>query len=273
MDPGSRVHRPHPVLRPYVSDYVTYRHRSAPGIHHGLPSGTLTLVLSFDDPVDLAWADRPQERARLWSMVSGLHTQPAHIHHDGRQHGIQLGLTPLGARALLGLPAGALARQVVDLADVLPLPLEELASAADGERVRLLDASLRSVLTLGRGSGTAPELVHAWHLLSASRGTARVEDVAAAVGWGRRHLGRRFQAEFGLGPKQAARVLRFDRSRQLLHAGGKLADVAATAGYADQAHLSREWRELAGYSPTTYLRAEVPFLQDTGDAARAACSA
>lgn len=273
MDTGSRVHRPHPALAPYVSDYVTYRHRTAPGVHHGLPSGTLTLVLSFDDPVDLAWADRPQERARLWSLVSGLHTGPVHIHHDGRQHGIQVGLTPLGARALLGLPAGALAHQVVDLAEVLTLPLPELAAAADGEQVRLLEASLRSVLAHGHRPTTAPELLQAWRLLSASHGTVRVEDVAAAVGWGRRHLGRRFRAEFGLGPKQAARVLRFDRSRQLLTAGGRLVEVAATAGFSDQAHLTREWRELAGCTPTTYLRAEVPFLQDRDAAAGAGCTA
>ena len=45
-----------------------------------------------------------------------------------------------------------------------------------------------------------------------------------------------------------------------------LAEVAAECGYADQAHLAREWSELAGCSPTTWLREEFPFLQDHGDA-------
>jgi AraC-like DNA-binding protein len=56
-------------------------------------------------------------------------------------------------------------------------------------------------------------------------------------------------------------------------AGSRLADAAALAGYADQAHLTREWRELAGYAPTEYLRVELPFLQDDGGAQVARSSA
>ena len=54
----------------------------------------------------------------------------------------------------------------------------------------------------------------------------------------------------GLRPKETARVVRFDRARRLLHAGVRLGDVAADAGYFDQAHLNREFRALAGLSPT-----------------------
>jgi AraC-like DNA-binding protein len=69
---------------------------------------------------------------------------------------------------------------------------------------------------------------------------------ADAVRLGPRQLYRMSLAAFGYGPKTLARVLRFDRAVALARTGVAFATVAATAGYADQAHLSREVRELAG---------------------------
>ena len=85
----------------------------------------------------------------------------------------------------------------------------------------------------------------------ATGGTLTVGALAAEVGWSRRHLGERFRAEIGLTPKAAGRVLRFERARRLLGRARRpgLAEVAALSGYYDQAHLNREWRELAGCSP------------------------
>ena len=41
-----------------------------------------------------------------------------------------------------------------------------------------------------------------------------------------------------------------------------LSDIAAMCGYADQAHLTREWQAMSGYTPTQWRREEVPFVQD-----------
>jgi hypothetical protein len=101
---------PHPLLRGLVADYQGYHHSGlAPGVHHGLPALGLTLIVAFDEPIDVGWRSDPASRGKHWAMVSGLHVDPALIHHTGFQHGVQLDLTPLGARVLLGVPAGALA--------------------------------------------------------------------------------------------------------------------------------------------------------------------
>jgi AraC-like DNA-binding protein len=59
-------------------------------------------------------------------------------------------------------------------------------------------------------------------------------------------------------------VARFERSRRLIQDGEHrtLADVAATAGYYDQAHMTREWNEIAGCPPTTWIAEELPSVQD-----------
>jgi AraC-like DNA-binding protein len=54
-------------------------------------------------------------------------------------------------------------------------------------------------------------------------------------------------------------------SRRQVTRGMPLTQAAAARGYADQPHLIREWRDLSGYTPTEYLRAELPFLQDRGE--------
>jgi AraC-like DNA-binding protein len=265
----SRVRVPHPALRAYVESYTGYRHLTAPGIHHGLPSHSLTLVIAFQEPVDLAWAGAPGTRERFWAVASGLHSRPALIHHDGFQYGVQVSLTPLGARALFGIPAAGLARDMVTLDDLpAPLPpLQELLADAPTWPARFdaLDEAFLRALARHDAAPPAAEVSQAWWVLHRTHGRARVGDVAAEVGWSRRHLGQRFVDEFGITPKEAARIFRFQHSRRLVTGGCRLAHAAALAGYADQAHLTREWRALAGYAPTEYLREELPFLQDDED--------
>ena len=98
----------------------------------------------------------------------------------------------------------------------------------------------------------------------ASGGGIEVNALAREVGWSRRHLTQQFQRELGLSPKVVGRVVRFDRARRLLTRPARpgLAAVAATCGYFDQAHLTREFRELAGMSPTTWLAEQLPSVQD-----------
>lgn len=265
--------RPHPALRPFVPSAVGYRYGgSASGVHRGLPSPFLTFVVTVDEPLVLAAHPDPQQApGRYDALLGGLHTRPALITQTGRQTGLQLALTPLGARALLGLPAGELASLDCPVADVLGADGAELTervrSAPDwaGRFAAVEDVLLRRVRA---GAGPAPEVTEAWRLTLASGGRLRVADIAGRVGWSERHLLARFRAETGLTPKEAARVVRFDRARRALTArvtgGGPpdLAALAAATGFADQAHLTREWRAFSGLPPTRWLAAELGFVQD-----------
>jgi AraC-like DNA-binding protein len=258
---------PAPPLRGLVS-YRGYDVRDlAPGRHRGLPSPYLTLVVTFGPALEL---ERPDGgRDRFAACVGGLHEVPERIVHDGRQSGVHLTVHPLAARALFGLPAAELATVNVEAADVLGTAGRELtARIADTEdagwdvRFAALDDVLLRLLHRGSAvSGAADEVRHAWRVLTA-REPAGVGALARDVGWSGDHLGRRFRAEFGVGPKVAARMARFDRARREVarRAGDgtlALADVAATHGYADQAHLAREFRSLAGCSPTRWVEEEV----------------
>ena len=264
MDTATRT--PTAALRPFVELYRGYRLEGhPPGIHHGLPSRHLPVMVSFDRPVVSATGD-----AR-WAFAGGLHDRAATIVHDGNQHGMAIQLTPMGARAVFGLPGGVLAGTVVDLEDVLGAHARELydrLAAASGWQTRfdIIDEVLVRAARRRLEDPPEPpsEVVRAWRLLVATGGGIEIGALAADVGWSRRHLSEKFGAEVGLSPKVAARVLRFERARHLLAMPTRpgLAAVAVACGYYDQAHFTREWTELAGCTPTRWIAEELPSMQD-----------
>lgn len=249
-------------LAPYVASVVAYDvDLGGPGVHRGLPTTTLTFVLPVGEPLDVGWHGVADSRRQGWSSISGLHAQPAEIHHGGHQTGVQLALTTAGARALLGVPAAALAGELLEVEDVAPglrdLP-EQLHESPREDWLRLVESAL--LIALARNGAAAPRAEVGRALARLTRGAA-VQEVADEVGYSRRHLTGLVRAECGLGPKQVQRLGRFESSRALM-GRAPLAEVAHRCGYADQSHLAREWSELAGCSPSTWLREEFPFLQD-----------
>jgi AraC-like DNA-binding protein len=111
----------------------------------------------------------------------------------------------------------------------------------------------------------AVELERGWRSLVASGGLMPVERLAAETGYSRQHLTRRFRDEFGLPPKRAGRVIRFERAKQMLTSAPSfvtIGQVAAACGYADHAHLVREVAEMAGCTPSELVGRQVPFVQD-----------
>ncbi|HVK27650.1 MAG TPA: helix-turn-helix domain-containing protein [Nocardioides sp.] len=253
------------ALRRYVVARVPYDvDFGAPGVHRGLPSTTVTLVLPLDDPLRVSWAGRPDTLHGAFSSLSGLHAGPAAIHHDGAQRGVQLALTLEGARVLLGRPAADLSGELTDLDEaVVPLALRELperldAAASWPARVALVDRTLAGLAAGGGDAAPRAEVARALALLTVG---VRVAGVAQDVGYSRRRLGTLVRAECGLAPKEFQRIARLETARRTLGTR-PLAEVAAVCGYADQAHLAREWRALAGCTPTAWLREEFPFVQD-----------
>jgi AraC-like DNA-binding protein len=163
---------------------------------------------------------------------------------------------PGAAEAILGLPLTELTDQHVAIDDLW------------GSRGRHLHEQLANVrtpqaafalleATLG-GRVRRPLLMHpavAHALCESSRDPqTRVAHIQRQSGYSARHFTALFRASVGLTPKQYLRIGRFGRVLEALAGSrpGTLADLAAANGYADQAHLSREFRDLAGITPSAY---------------------
>jgi AraC-like DNA-binding protein len=259
--------RPSGPLRAVVHEHHGYRERGVPPMRHlGLPSPYLTAIFTLHEPLRLAQqVDPTRPPADFDMLIGGLHTSPAVVVHEGAQSGIQLSVSPLGARALFGLPAGELAGIDLLAADLLgPLAGEVhdrlLTASTWPERFAVLDRCLGR--RLDPSQRPADEVCQAWRRLRASGGAAPIASIAREIGWSERHLAARFRTEIGLTPKSAARVIRFDRARRMVRGrGASGADVAARCGYADQSHLIREFVAFTGLSPTAWLASEVGNVQ------------
>ncbi|MBP5870671.1 helix-turn-helix domain-containing protein [Streptomyces scabiei] len=151
---------------------------------------------------------------------------------------------PGQAPAFLGVPAHELRDRRVALADLWsPAAVRRLTARvnAAGDPASGLEA-----VVLERAAEVVrpdPVLRHVVTALDAGRPVAATAD---ELGLGARQLHRRSLAAFGYGPKTLARVLRLRRALALARDGVPFAETAARSGYADQAHLARDVRELAG---------------------------
>ena len=248
---------PHPALRGHVLRYCGYAEDTArPLRRREVASSDVTLIFSFGPPLEV-------DGARFGSFVAGIDERYTDTEHAGHQRGLEVKLSPLAVRPLLGVAPAELTGRVVDVDALLGRSgaelCERLAEAPGWEaRFALLDRALaRRLAPDARPPG---DMVHAWNRLLAADGGIPVAALAHELGWSRRHFGARFREHVGLAPKAAARLLRFRRAVGLLERddGARLAEIAQACGYYDQAHLNRDFRAYAGRSPGEHLGRRLP---------------
>jgi AraC-like DNA-binding protein len=201
-----------------------------------------------DGSVDLVWSTRGG------LVLAGPDTGPVVYPIENGYAAAGLRLRPGVAGSLLGLPASELRDERPELSALWgrdAARLEERIALADPARRReLLEEAVRPLA----GEARPDELVLAGLPLLGRRGSS-VAELARTLAISERALRRRFNDAIGYGPKRLDRILRFRRLLRLaaLRRDGGLAAVAAELGYADQAHLTREVRELSGLTPVELL--------------------
>lgn len=236
LRPGYREWAPPPALRPLVSCLWT----------SVAQSGESTIVLP-DACSDVIWQEG------RGAFVAGPDTGPFSSSLPAGTMLVGVRLRPGAGGPALGLPLAELRDQRVDLAVILPefakrLPGNLSAGAALAQLTAL-------VTELAAERAPDPLVSQAARVLAAS--DSSTGDLASTLGVSERQFRRRCLDAVGYGPKTLHRILRFRRFVSRLDAAGTrmdLARVAAEAGYADQAHLTREIVRLSGLAPTALAR-------------------
>ena len=261
------VSLPAPELRAFITQYAGFMVSGlAPGVHFGLPSSDLDVIISLAGPIDVVrMPNRTQHPASFSALVSGLQHAPTLVRQGGRAFGLHVFIKPLGVRPILGVGSADLSSLVLNLFELWGKQaghLIEILLTADTwqQRFAILDRAFISKLN---PVSVKPEISWAWGRLAKTHGTAAVQQLADKTGYSRRHFSELFRDATGVSPKSAARVFRFEYACRLIADKRlSLADVAISCGYYDQAHLTREWHALAGCSPKAWIVRELPFLQD-----------
>lgn len=269
-----------PRIAPGVESMVGYRALDVPDrVHRGMPSSTVTFIVSLDEGVEAAdRADALMAARPTPIILGGLHEHASHVRQRRGQSGVQLAVHPMASRALFGVPAAELSVTDFDAAPMLggrAVRLhEQLAAARSWPDAFALVSAYLVAEQRRRDNSVRPEVTYAWQLLQRSRGRVPVARIAEQVGLSQRHLTTLFRREVGRTPKAVAMLMRFeyataqmaDEARRCRHVD--LAGIAVAAGYADQAHLTRDFVRYAGLSPGAWLAEEFQNIQDGGHAQR-----
>jgi AraC-like DNA-binding protein len=229
-----------------------------------VPDGCMELVLHLG--ARFAWHDGTAWTRQPSALVFGQLRQPLLLAPPtgGVVCTIGVRFRPAGARPYLRADLRELAGVPTELrllAGAKAVTLEERLHDARIDRARV-DVLQRWLLERQDPRGADAQVRAATAAILRSRGVVRVDEVAHAAGLSPRHLGRRFDTAVGLGPKTLARLIRLQSAVQIAQRGASSwADVAVDCGYADQAHLIRDFGLLTGRPPRA-------LLADCGDFSR-----
>lgn len=245
-----------PALRPYLAGATGYVERTpGPKARREMAGSKIVVCLESGPPIRVWDAGDRTASVHRAGFVAGLGNEPTLTEHDGLQSGIQLDFTALGARLFFDMPMSELAHRVVDLDDAMDVEsrreLARIAEVADWN-VRLDRLEAWVARRFARARSNPAVAAWAYDRIVASGGLADIGTLAEQACYSQKHFITLFRDFAGVPPKLFARLVRFDRVCAHIRSGasGTWAAVAADFGYADHAHLARDFRELAGCTPT-----------------------
>ena len=267
--------RPPASLRPFVKCIWTLQGASEEAAPQRImPDGSVELVLHFSGTFrrhepDGTMVEQPR------ALVVGIVDRWLMLESRGAIDLLGVRFRPGAVRGVLGVAQADLAGNCHDLSSLRIDSLDGLLAEANGDPERRVAIVIDR---LARAAATAtpphPTILHTARQIVATAGKAPIQGIAAGAGWSLRHLERQFRREVGVTAKEFARLSRFHGVVVRLKRGQppRWSRLAVQAGYHDQSHLVRDFREFGGTTPTAFWRETHPlsdlfhtavdFLQD-----------
>lgn len=241
------LRRPTPALSRFISHYWLARD-NMDAEHPVLPDGSVDVVFEVGHRA-ISRAYGPATRASACPVSPGFHY-------------LGVCFRPGQARHFLMTPAGHLANTNVLVPGLAAITAESIADdIASGNVFDRLQSTLVAWLAQHPVSLAAVDI--ALDAIERTNGRMRIDRLAQELGISRRNLERWFLDSVGISPKSYARIRRWQHAFAMVRArrNASLADIAIGAGYADQSHMNRDFRDLIGRSPRVV--ADVAFVQDS----------
>lgn len=218
--------------------------------------GRVEIILHLAEPFSRVAADGSTKQSD--ALVSGQLTAPIRLAGNGAGDVVGIRFRTTAAASVLRVPLADLTDRVEPLAVISKRLAADLLNAArsheqPGGRASAIARALWQHISRSPDSLAA----HATSALEISN-PLRIEALARSLGTTTRTLERRVTLATGLPPATLRRVMRFRRAFRRLEAAprGTWAEVATRSGYADQAHLIRDFRQFAGEAPSNFFQAE-----------------
>jgi AraC-like DNA-binding protein len=260
----STLYKPTPVLANVVDNYlvvdIDWSQTYMPSIWRLIPYGQISMLLlygdkheySFDEPINVTQTTGNaflvgQLRRPIWLKFSG-HTRLVKVQF--KPAGLQQ-LLPVNMEEFIDVPS-------IDLeqfwGSAINLLLEQIYDApSDTERIFKLEEFLKN--RLASNNEMIDYVDYTVDRLKATQGNVSIKTLENKLGISTRQLERVFKTRIGLSPKELGKIIRLNSAISQLEANPKLSltNLSYKAGYFDQAHFSRDFKNIAGISPSKLL--------------------
>jgi AraC-like DNA-binding protein len=235
------------------------------------PMPSAHLLVNLGAPVRL-WDSDPSALPAVFTdgWFMGVWTRRFFVEYPTRVRLVGVHFKPWGISPFVDMPATELRDRWVPVDDVWQRSLDRIRNQIGGiasatEALGVLEQELRSRLAEPPSRGL--DLVQrTGGRLETSHGAVPVGALTDAAGVSGNHLATQFKSHVGVTPKRVARIYRFARLILAVDALRPVdwAELAQTAGYFDQAHFSREFKDFTGHTPTGYLALRHRFPAEPG---------
>ncbi|HEX6227648.1 MAG TPA: helix-turn-helix domain-containing protein [Chryseolinea sp.] len=229
------------------------------------PDGSMELVFHYGD-LFKKYDDKAGVFIQPRSFLHGQIKRFIDLEPTGRVGVFSVRFLPGGAYAFLRSDMDELAERSISLEDlwgVDGLTLEEkmLGARSTSLRIHVIEEFfLRLLKTYDRSQNA---IDHCVNLILNSESSIPVESLSEEVNLGRRQLERKFTASVGLSPKLFTRIIRFQRTLQLIEnaSANSLTSVAYAHGFYDQSHFTKDFKEFTGLNPRQYFKTDLQFAK------------
>jgi AraC-like DNA-binding protein len=254
-------HTPLSPLAPWVRMLWYVRAPDAiPGRERVLPNGNTQIVINLARDFCTGCSEDGSTFRQASSLAVGIRGRYGIIDLCDLAEMVGVVFAPGGMRRFVHEPTADFSFAETDLDDVwgrgaATLRERLIESPTPAAKFRVLEDELLGRL---RPGSVHPAILLALEKIQNGKAKISVRDLCAATGYSSRRLGQLFGEEVGVGPKMLARILRFQRTVQRLHAGCEMRwdELALECGYCDQSHFANDFRDFSGMSLTAYSRSD-----------------
>lgn len=259
---------PSKLLQPYVAGYwrASFNSGNAPRPldFKVAPRGLVELVIHLSDfhcdlVVDGQWTPSPD-----FTLI-GMWTEAYEVRFRKKVEALGIRFKPDGFFALFGIPAAEFTHRSTDMQDVLGIAFRDYCGRL--REANSLPAQIKYtedfLLAMLRKNGQGLPYLHAAaELIRAKGGEITVDELSKKAFISSRQLEREFKNIIGLSPKAYIRIARLWQAQQLIGKSGfaNLAQLSYHAGYYDQSHFIRDFKQLTGVTPTGFLARREQFI-------------
>lgn len=259
------VGSPRSTLRPWLDQYQGFYEALAHPRHRlQVPRARVFLILGFGNELRVRPVGSQGRSQGFQSFVVGIAANPLLSEHRGARHCIEIPIAPWMAHRLFQGAAAEFAGDAIALEDLWGQDAQRLTAQVSelpfwSERFAFIDQVLAAKIAQSQWQ-VRPEICWAWNQLESHGGCLSIRQLARSIGWSDRYFASCFREHIGITPKAAARQIRFTQAHQRVLTGAdqSLSETAATCGYSDQSHLTREFQAFSGCSPQAWQQGVLP---------------